>query len=334
MCENRTEGDSCGICDSCTKVSKYIHPDLHLSFPVITIKSGVAPTSLDFIEKWREALSDNPYISYIDWMKTIGAENKQGNITRDECRSIISRLSLKTFENQYKVLVMWLPEYLGDAGNVLLKLLEEPSPNTHFVLVSHKIDRILPTILSRCQTLNIKPFTQEDIGSYLKEHRELNQVEAEELAFMANGNLNRALHLIEADASEDTLFFEKWMQLCSKKESSVLMSFADDLSMRGKEKVKNFLLHSISILRECNTKKYIPEYRMKTPKTEGEFRSKFSDFLGYQCTQELYESLNNSVYNIERNANLKIELFQLSLTLRDSLKRQNRRRKVAQSQDI
>jgi len=334
MCENKLDRDSCGTCASCQKVNKYIHPDLHLSFPVIKFKPNVVPTSADFIEPFRKSLLANPYMSYIDWMKTIDAENKQGNITRDECRSIINRLSLKTFENQYKVLIMWLPEYLGGAGNVLLKLLEEPSPNTRFILVSNSIDKILPTILSRCQLVKIPPFAHEDISKYLIENKGTESQKAEEIAFLASGDLNRAMLLTEDDSGDDTEWFEKWMKVCKTKELGPIMQFADDLAFRGKEKVKSFLSNTISILRECNSWKYIPDYKMKTAPVESNFRYKFSEFLSYECTAELYSAINNSIYNIERNANLKIELFQLSLTLRDALNRQNRRRKAALSQDI
>jgi DNA polymerase III subunit delta' len=128
--------DSCGICPSCLKAIQLIHPDIHFSYPVVTKKSGSPPLSVDYITEWREFIKSYPYGNVYDWLQFIGAENKQGNITANECNDIIRKLSLKSFESEYKVLIMWMPEYLGTEGNKLLKLIEEPPPNTLFILVA------------------------------------------------------------------------------------------------------------------------------------------------------------------------------------------------------
>ena len=146
--------DSCGVCSACTKANQLVHPDIHFSYPVIPRKSGDKPVSTDYINEWREFVSINPYGNVYDWLQFIGAENKQGNITSEECNDITRKISLKSFESEYKVLIIWMPEYLTKNGNKLLKLIEEPPPNTLFLLVAENEDLILPTILSRTQVVS------------------------------------------------------------------------------------------------------------------------------------------------------------------------------------
>jgi len=138
VCE-RTNGnseDACGICPSCIKASQLVHPDIHFSYPVIPRKPGDKPVSADYSSEWREFIAQYPYGNAYDWLQFIGAENKQGNITSQECNDIIHKLSLKSFESGYKILLMWMPEYLGNEGNKLLKLIEEPPAKTLFLLVA------------------------------------------------------------------------------------------------------------------------------------------------------------------------------------------------------
>src|SRR6185436_16540937 len=138
-----------------SKANNYIHPDIHYSYPVIPKKSGDKPVSTDYAEDWREFIQQYAYGNVYDWLQFIGAENKQGNITAEECNDIIHKLNLKSFESQYKTLILWMPEYLGNEGNKLLKLIEEPPPNTLFILVAENESLILPTIVSRCQLIKI-----------------------------------------------------------------------------------------------------------------------------------------------------------------------------------
>ncbi|HZE86132.1 MAG TPA: hypothetical protein VE035_17555, partial [Puia sp.] len=157
VCEKVKEGaaDACGICPACVKARQLVHPDIHFSYPVIPRKSGDKPVSSDYSSEWREFMTQYPYGNAYDWLQFIGAENKQGNITAQECSDIIRKLSLKSFESGYKILLLWMPEYLGNEGNKLLKLIEEPPPDTLFILVAENESLILPTILSRTQLVKI-----------------------------------------------------------------------------------------------------------------------------------------------------------------------------------
>src|SRR6476659_6373017 len=162
-----TSNDSCGVVSSCINAQQLIHPDIHFSYPVVTKKSGSPPISTDYISEWREFIKNYSYGNVYDWLQFIGAENKQGNITAQECNDIIRKLNLKSFESGYKILILWMPEYLGNEGNKLLKLIEEPPANTLFILVAENESVILPTIVSRCQLVRIPILQTEDVEEAL-----------------------------------------------------------------------------------------------------------------------------------------------------------------------
>src|SRR5205085_8915740 len=194
--------DSCGVCPSCLKSKQYAHPDIHYSYPVIPKKSGDKPVSTDYIQEWREFLQVYPYGNVYDWLQNIGAENKQGNITAEECNDIIRQLNLKSFESGYKILVQWMPEYLGKEGNKLLKLIEEPPANTLFILVAENEEQILPTILSRCQLVKIPQLENADIEEALQTGSNTPSETARQVAAIAQGNYREALQLLQ-HAEED-----------------------------------------------------------------------------------------------------------------------------------
>ncbi len=158
-CNDRQPEDSCGVCPSCLKFSKLVHPDLHFVVPVLKTASVTKdPVSDLFLEEWREALLDNPYLSENQWYEAIGAENKQGIINKEESLQIIKKLGFKPYESDYRMMVIWLPEKMNQAAaNKLLKMIEEPPEKTLILMVSESTDKILPTILSRTQLLHVPP---------------------------------------------------------------------------------------------------------------------------------------------------------------------------------
>src|ERR1700722_6343612 len=188
VCENKKDGDACGVCASCMKASQLIHPDIHYAYPVIPKKPGDKPVSTDYGVEWREFVAQYPYGNAYDWLQFIGAENKQGNITAQECNDIIHKLSLKSFESGYKILLMWMPEYLGNEGNKLLKLIEEPPPNTLFILVAENESSILPTILSRTQLIKIPLLDVIDIEDALIDRAKISPEKARQVASISEGN--------------------------------------------------------------------------------------------------------------------------------------------------
>ena len=174
-CLAPTETDSCGSCSNCVKIHKHIHPDVQYVFPVTTTKSVTKePVSQKFMAEWRAFLQEEPYGSLNAWLQHMGAENKQGNISREESRQLIRVLSLKAFEAPFKVIILWLPELLhATSANALLKILEEPPAQTVFLLVSNDSDRLLPTISSRLQRIQVRPFSEDELSAYLEQTQEL-----------------------------------------------------------------------------------------------------------------------------------------------------------------
>lgn len=314
-CENRNEEDSCGICGSCHKIGKLIHPDLHFSFPTV----GPKALSTSFMKEWREALTENPYMDVYDWIKKLDKENKQGNITADECRDIIRRLSLKSFESEYRFLILWMPEYLGKEGNTLLKMIEEPPEKTLFILVAHDQEEIISTIRSRTQLQKTPRFTEEDIKSYLQHHHLADHEQANVIAFLSEGNLNRAIQL---SAAEDTSFFTSfrgWLLACYYVKVGDMLKWSEQTAQLGRENQKQLLEYGIQLLREVLLYRNDAGDLLKIRGAEKEFAEKFSQLVDDSMLEKMTALLSEFTYYIERNANPKIALFQLSLLFKNIL---------------
>lgn len=218
-CEEKGETDSCGTCASCNKFNKLIHPDLHFVFPVSTTKSvSKDASSALFMKEWRNFIAENPYGGLIEWGNFIGAENKQLNISVDESRNIIKTVTMKSFEAEYKIMVIWLPEQMNSSSaNAILKVLEEPPVKTIFLLVTQNPDKIITTVLSRTQRVKIRPFTDEEVTKYLIEDKKLDEKQARQIAYLADGNLNEGLRLLQQVEEDNHQMFREWMRLCYKK---------------------------------------------------------------------------------------------------------------------
>jgi len=324
-CTNPGENDSCGVCDSCSKMMALTHPDLHFSFPVITKKAGSKPVSADYIDEWRKTIFDNPYIDYAQWMQIIEAENKQGNITAEECREIIKKLSLKPMYDGYKVLIIWLPEYMGKEGNILLKTLEEPSPKTLIILVAENEENILQTILSRTQLQRISGINFDDLQASLMKKLDQGADEAGRITHLSDGNYNTALRLFEAEENNYTEEFIKWMRACFKPDMPVVLKWVETMATTGRENQKNFLLYSIGILRECLLQNQGINQLNHLLESEKDFASKFSAWIGPDNIAELNEAFSTAHYHIERNAHPKILFFNLSLLVNEQLGRYRKR---------
>src|SRR5690606_19290640 len=202
LCENKVDGESCGVCPACKKAAGFVHPDIHFSFPVIPRKSGDKPVSSDYLPQWREFLSQHPYGNVYDWLQSIQAENKQGNITTEECNDIFRKLALKSYEAEYKILILWMPEYLGAAGNKLLKIIEEPPEKTLFILVAENEEKVLGTILSRTQLVKIPALDNQLVAEALQSRSNLPEQEALQIASLADGNYREAIQLAGHNAED------------------------------------------------------------------------------------------------------------------------------------
>ncbi len=316
-CQNPTESDSCGECPSCHLSSNFTHPDIHFSFPIIPRKSNDKPVCTDFYTPWREALQESAYLDYPQWMNRINKENKSGNIGREECRSIISRLSLRAFNGKNKILIIWLPEFLGKEGNHLLKILEEPPANTYFILVSDSVDQILPTIRSRCQMIQVPPFKAEELEKLVPDQIESDSETVAEAIFMADGNAAKLLEILEEENEQYAPLFRNWMLACYRRDMSLIMNNVQELATLTRETLQFFMVNGLHILRESLMFSQLTEYQTRIPQGQADFVKKFSKIIDPEGIDQLYKLLNNGIYESERNANPKIMLFELSLKIQD-----------------
>jgi DNA polymerase-3 subunit delta' len=309
--------DSCGKCAACSKAGQYVHPDIHFSYPVITKKPGTPPLSTDYISEWRDFVKTYPYGNAYDWLQSIGAENKQGNITAHECNDIILKLNLKSFESEYKVLVMWLPEYLGNEGNKLLKLIEEPPANTLFILVAENESLILPTILSRCQLIRIPALETSDIEQALVSRHKTEPATARQVASVSEGNYREALQLVQhADEDWQTLLRD-WLNAIMKTGPIAQTKWVDDISKLGRERQKQFLRYFNHLLEQAVRFRAMPGNLAVgiMPEKEQDFAARLNKIAGIEQQQAIIEELDRAAYYIERNANAKILFHALTIKL-------------------
>lgn len=319
-CENKTDSDSCGSCSSCIKFEKLVHPDLHFVFPVATNKSiKKDPVSSKFIAEWRElVLEKKGYFTLANLQEKLATENKQLIIPKDESIEILKKLSLKTYESEYKTMIIWYPEkFNGASANKLLKILEEPPNKTLFILVAHDSGQILPTILSRTQLIKIDKITDADLSAALVKKFNLQENQAVSITNLADGNFINAKTIIEESSSEEFFYahFTKWMRMGFVADVPGLINFSEESAKLGREKQKQFLNYSLHIFRESLIQNYGDITLKRVSTNEGKFLEKFAPYIhGANCI-DIIALFNDAIYHIERNANPKILFLDVSLKL-------------------
>jgi DNA polymerase-3 subunit delta' len=311
VCENKST-DACGTCLSCKKTSALMHPDIHYSYPTITRAGIEKPVCTDYIQEWRNFNQENPFGNVYDWLQYLDADNKQGNITAHECEDIIHKLNLKSFESGYKILIQWMPEYLGTAGNKLLKLIEEPPAKTLFILVAEDESKILPTILSRTQLIKINRVATNDVQSWLIETKQVPREKANSIAPLAQGNLREAIQMLHHGEENWQVLLREWLNAILKNGPAAQVKWVDEISKIGREKQKQFiayLIHLLSIsIRISNNE--IPH---DIAENEIDFSQRLLKLADTPQIQSMVEELDRSIYYIERNANPKMLFMALSI---------------------
>jgi DNA polymerase-3 subunit delta' len=307
--------DACGICPACIKASQLIHPDIHFSYPVIPRKAGDKPVSADYITEWRQFNSQYPYGNAYDWLQFIGAENKQGNITAQECNYIIHQLSLKSFESGYKILVMWMPEYLGNEGNKLLKLIEEPPPDTLFILAAENESLILPTILSRTQLVKIPLPETADIQQALIERAGAGIEQARQIAALSEGNYHEALQLIRHVDDDWQGLLREWLNAILKTGPTAQVKWIEEISKSGREKQKQFLRYFNHLLEQAIRLRFIDASRLSIPDSEKDIAFRLNKIADTAQQKAIIEELDRAAYYIERNAHAKMLFHALTIKL-------------------
>lgn len=307
--------DSCGICPSCLKAGELVHPDIHFSYPVVTKKAGTPPISTDYIAEWREFIKSYPYGNVYDWLQFIGAENKQGNITANECNDIIRKLNLKSFEGGYKILILWLPEYLGNEGNKLLKLIEEPPEKTVFLLVAENENLVLPTILSRCQLIKVPFPSNSEIKEALMSRNNADAQTASRVAAISEGNYREALQIMQHSDEDWQNLLRDWLNSIMKTGPVAQVKWVDEIGQLGREGQKQFLRYFNHLLQLALRLQLMPEIAAQYPEKEKDFASRLNRITGVEQQQAIVEELDKATYYIERNANGKMLFMALTIKI-------------------
>ena len=315
-CEARTGQDSCGECSSCVKMKKLIHPDLHLIFPVApSPKITKEVVSDKYVESWRMCFLENPYMNVYDWFENYGIENKQPNISKDEARNIIRKLSLKPFESKYKINIIWLPEYMHNStANALLKILEEPPGDTLFFLVSNNYQKLLKTILSRVQMFKVKRCEGDDIKSYLGKYNDVTEEEVDSAIYLSGSNINTAEKILRDSSSDNLEYLKDWLRNCYSDNYLEINKKLDWFNDLSKIRKRAFLMYSFKMLREALVSK-IDLSLVKISEEEKKFITNFRQTLDLESLEDMVLLLDKYVRYLDRNANPKILFLDLSIKI-------------------
>ena len=318
QCTNKGENDACGQCPSCKQYNNLMHPDLHFVFPIVKNEKKKKRVSDDYIEDWRLFLAEITYFNLDQWLEYIDAANSQAMIYAEESREIIRKISLKTYESDYKVMIIWLPERMNAVcANKLLKLLEEPYDKTVFLLVSDNASAILGTILSRTQPVHLRPLSEDVVSSALVTNYSLSPEDASAIAHIASGNYLRALESIRVSDEMRLNFdlFVRLMRLAYGRKIKDLKLWSEEISDLGREKERVFLSYAQRMLREnfiYNIRQ--PEINYMTTQ-EAQFSSRFAPFIHERNVYPIMEELSRAYDDIGQNANGKIVFFDLAIKM-------------------
>ena len=318
-CANKTAEDSCGICPSCIKYKNLVHPDLHFVFPIITSPKYKEPVSDHFITEWRKInTGTKSYFNLNEWLDFIEAENKQGSIQKNESAEINRKLNLKTYEADYKTMIIWMADKMNETcANKILKILEEPPPNTLFILISENTDAILATILSRTQMVKIPKIDKQSMLNYIQTEYGLANEEALFVAENANGNLN-AVKGIVSMSEEIGIFFESFTTLMRKsyqRDFEGLIDWSKQVATWGREKQKTYLEYCLRMIRNNFVMNQKASNLLHMSKVESDFSSKFSIFITDANIEEFSVLLSDAHYHIERNGSAKIIFLDMALKI-------------------
>ncbi len=306
MCENKQESDSCGSCPSCIKNQKQQHPDVHFSFPTV---QAISKTASPMLNDWREQLAESVYFDLNTWIKKTDDKERKPIISVHESQEIIKKLSLRSYEGGYKIMVIWQPEEMNvSCANKLLKIIEEPPARTLFILVAESHEKMLQTILSRAQTVVVPRLNIDEIASFLGEQKQIGREFAESIAARSEGDLIEAIEIAgdSNEKNENYLLFTHLMRVCYKKNVLDMMDWGDSISSRSKEGQKEFLKYALHMFRQSILRNYTEDHLTRVSKDEDGFLGNFSKFITGNNIQDFFKSFNDAHYYLERNANSRI----------------------------
>ncbi len=323
-CEHRTNGDPCGVCPSCRQHQTFNHADTFFSFPVIKGKSNSKPTSDDYIAEWKHFLTENPIENYQYWLRELNNENAQPQIYAGESANIITKMSYASYTAKYKVMILWLPEKMNEeCANKLLKIIEEPYPDSIFLMVSDAPKEILPTIYSRLQIIELKKLSTDELAIYLMQRYNLSRQDAIAVAAPANGNIIAAQEAMSLNG-ESKEFFEKFMslmRLAYSRDLKKLKSWSEEINNFKREKIKRFMQYLSRMVRENYIYNLHHTELNYLNQAEEQFSSRFAPFINDGNAERMIAEIENVERDIQGNANGKIVLFDFAIKVTILIKR-------------
>ena len=311
LCPNRTETDSCGVCPTCQKMQKLVHPDLHFVVPTAATKKIKSnPESDLFMEEWREYVIENQgYVDTSSWYTFLDVENKQGYMSVRDAASLLRKLSMKSYEGEYKIAIIWMAEKMRvETANKLLKLLEEPPEKTVFLLIAEDAEELLATIKSRTTLVKVPTIETSEVEKALMERLQCQPGQAHDAAMVSEGNWLNACHSVQESEDRKYFFttFQQWMRLCFRAAYSEIIDFSANVKGIGREKQKELLDYGLRIIRNSLLFNNNLAEIVMLPEDEKVFNSKFAPFVNPANLAEIAELFEEAIRQIERNGNAQI----------------------------
>lgn len=313
-----SHNDSCGECPVCKRLSKGMHPDFHIVFPVnATSKSGSdkKPVSDHFIGQWRELFDENPYFLESDLYQRIKIEDKVGTISVAQAKDILAKLSLKSYEGYNKYMLIYLPERMNtEAANRLLKIVEEPSPGTYFIFVTHSPESVLATIRSRSLMIRVHPVESQTLAQYLEQKFSVPYPEALSYARSSNGSVGKAILAVQ-QSSQGVKFLPealKCLSCAAKKDLLGLLKNNEQIVELGRQSQKEFCIYLQDLLRKIlMVQEGLHQISNATP-TEAKAIESLSKVVPQKSIQGWVKAIDDAIFAIESNVNGKIVFCNLS----------------------
>lgn len=313
QCMNKNGKDKCGSCPACKKTTKLIHPDINYTIPVIGTQSSA--TMSDNIGKWRKLVTDNPFAELSDWLGIMNAESRLANINKDAILSVNDYYKYTRFEGNKKIMIIWNAELMGNEGNRLLKLIEEPPSESLIILIAEDTSKILKTILSRCQIFRIPPFSYDELESWASEKSGLNINISRQMIAIADGDINRLIRFFREEQTDYFDLFLKWLNTAYAGKTDQILKFAEEFARMSRENQKQFFSFILKFLEQSIKSFYLDEAGIKLTEKEKSSLEKLKTMLNERKLISLAEEINNNIIYVERNINSKLMIFDSSLNI-------------------
>lgn len=319
-CESPVEGDSCGTCFSCVKISRFVHPDLHFCMPTakskLTEKASEKEELLPFLPLFRQFLTDMPFGRLSDWAAMAEFENRTPITNIKAVRETMQGLQLKAYEAKFKVQIIWLPETMRTEGsNAFLKLLEEPPPYTVFLLVSDQPEQLLPTVISRTQRVQIPALDDETLAAYLHSRFRIDPDKALQIASLSGGSIPVALALSEEKTDDYHAMFMEWQRACFKNDLDKLIRQTEFFQSLGKEMQKSYLRYCLDKIRKALVLNVAQAPSSRVLQTEKADLQNLGRTFSLPLVEHILRQLETAYYHINQNASARMVFFDTSLAI-------------------